>query len=197
MKTSLKCFLACAVLTMVSFSCNKEDDSQMPRSDNDSEVFSDNFFPVYTMYNWSEHQDGFPGISILCWEGAGSEPRFGNFSVKLAFCCDLSTGCYKDAEGYFEVNNGDKLYFYLLDGVITDYSEGDSDYYQKCLKELGVIKGGTGIFKDAGGRFLSSIMIHINPGVWQADGFSHGYLSLTLDKSPKGDDLAPHLFIYQ
>lgn len=194
MKTFVKCFIAITIFPMAFFSCNKEEgEFQMPYSDPFYEGSAKNFAPVYTIYDSSEHQDGGKGSCTFYWEGSGSEPRFGKFFVKLKMCCDLSTGCYKDSEGYFEFKNGDKLYFDLFDGVITDNTEKDSDYYHKRIKELAIIKGGTGIFKDASGKLSTNAKIRIEPKIWKADCLSEGYLALTYEKNPIRDDQVPNL----
>jgi len=190
----MKCFIACIVFTTALFSCNKEDDEfQVFPSDSSSDFYSNNFFPVYTIFEQSGNQYGATGPCSFKWEGSGSEPRLGKFFIKLSFCCDLSTGCYKDAEGYFQFKDGDKLHFSLLNGVINDIPEKDSDYYQKYFKELALITGGTGIFKDASGRLSTSAMIHVEPINWKADCMSEGYLALTYMKNPIRDNQAPHI----
>jgi hypothetical protein len=190
MKTFLKCTFSVAMIALVFFSCNKEDD--IPKGISASSMpTSLNFLPVYTMYEWSGVQISEPGVYNLVWEGNGSEPRLGKFSVKLTFTCDLISGCIGQSNGCFELETGDKLYFILVDGLITDCPDDMSGYHHKSLNNKALIRGGTGLLENASGSFYTDGLILIESSYWKAECQSKGSISFERAIKPAGNNQLP------
>lgn len=81
----------------------------------------------------------------------GTATHLGKISGRLEFCCDMSTGIYKDAVGSFVAANGDELFINSWGKVIDGKLPEHPWYVISWWKDPFEFVGGTGRFEGATG----------------------------------------------
>ena len=105
-------------------------------------------------------------------EGYGTEEHFGNFTVKITFCVNLTNLEYDNVQGKFVFDNGDELWLTGGGQVVPS----DDPNYALMFKDPFKIVGGTGHFKGAKGEGTTSSYVDFN--IFQTDHVWSGEITL-------------------
>jgi hypothetical protein len=102
-----------------------------------------------------------------CWvrvinEGEGTEINLGNFTHHFEFCADWINGTYPSPKagapksvGYFEDDNGDRMYIMSAGTVYEGRLEEHPEYVNSWWRDPWEITGGTGRFEGATGSGMT------------------------------------------
>jgi len=136
----------------------------------------------FSVWNISDYTDtrcgGYP-VFYLTMEGFGNISQLGKTSIKMAFCCNVQTGVYENANCVFVAANGDELYAEIPIGYIVPNEGDNSSYYQTRFNDPMNFTGGTGKFEGASGEATTDAFVHDGEDEWRTDFFSQGFLVLT------------------
>ncbi len=95
----------------------------------------------------------FPPYGRVTNTGEGTGTHLGHFTHYFDFCFDLTDGSYPEdyLVGYFEDENGDRLFVEVAGFVLPGRLPGMPDFATSYFRDPFVIVGGTGRFEGATG----------------------------------------------
>ena len=163
MKLYLKLLLAGTVL-MLCMGCEKGDsiefEDALLHKSNAKETITMGFNLVFTGVYTDQHfgnlkcgDENNPYLFVQN-QGEGTGTHFGKVKSFFEFCVDVEDFSYPNEyeEGYFEDEEGDRLFIAVEGFVIPGRVPGMPSYATSYFKDPFTILGGTGKFEDATGN---------------------------------------------
>ncbi|MBT8287180.1 MAG: hypothetical protein HKN00_05900 [Flavobacteriaceae bacterium] len=165
MKALVKIFFFMAVLSLVA-GCEKTEPIEFEQSTS-LETKAPTGRPIgfnvvmtgnYDYVGPSDICGDFPPYARVINSGEGTGSHLGHFTHYFDFCFDTTDGSYPEdyIEGYFEDENGDRLFVEVAGFVIPGRLPGMPNFAVSYFKDPWVIIGGTGRFEGATGYGMTN-----------------------------------------
>ncbi len=168
MKLTMNLVLACVMILTLG-SCELFEDSFKHKKEKKKKFYAE-FFTELTPTDDVRACEA-PFDIYVNQEGEGIGKGLGSFTTRVDFCVNFSTLEYRNGQGSFVFNNGDKIY-YTVAGQIMPSDKAD---YDLMFMDPFIITGGTGRFEGvSGGGMTDSYVKQFEGGdktdhIWEGE----------------------------